>query len=143
MSAEVRLWWRSRRRGDVEDWFEGLSGLRPGGGGIREDVYVRDEGQVELGVKVRAFGSAQQRLEVKSLIGMRGDVPPFGPVIRTRKPRRLRKYGWNGASLAEIELDEEENVRDGGKPEAGATSNSRRWEWWDRKTAGGLVVYKT
>ena len=31
VSAEARLWWRSREREDVEAWFEKLSDLPPGG----------------------------------------------------------------------------------------------------------------
>ena len=92
VSAEARLWWRSRKRDDVEAWFERLSDLPSGGAPSlnrpsdtaenlkREDVYLRDPGQAQLGVKLRSAGRANERLEVKSLVALRGDAAPFGPV---------------------------------------------------------------
>src|SRR3954454_16223011 len=66
VSAEARLWWCSRERDDVEAWFEKLSDLPPGGAPSlnrqsdaaenlkRQDVYLRDPGQAELGIKLRS-----------------------------------------------------------------------------------------
>ena len=145
LSAEARLWWQGPECSAVEAWFEGLSDVGPGGPplhdasgeGTRKDLYLRDPEQVELGIKVRRSGEPDERLEVKSLVDRRGEASPIGPVtiwsksasealriggaptILTRKRRRLRKYGWDGAALAEIALDETEKPRDGGKPEAG------------------------
>src|SRR3954452_19050013 len=90
--AGARLWGCSRARGDVGAWFEKLSDLPPGGAPSlnrpsdttenlkRKDVYLRDPGQAELGVKLRSAGTANERLEVKSLVALRGDAAPFGPV---------------------------------------------------------------
>jgi hypothetical protein len=167
VSAEARLWWRSRERDDVETWFEKLSDLPPGGAPSlnrpsdtaenpkREDVYVRDPGQAELGVKLRSAGTANERLEVKSLVAFRGDAAPFGPVtiwvklssralsldramtIKVHKQRRLRKYGWDGAVLREIALKVDESPRNGDLPEAGcnveftrATVEGSDEVWW-------------
>ena len=148
VSAEARLWWRSREREDVEAWFEKLSDLPPGGAPSlnrpsdttenlkREDVYLRDPAQAELGVKLRSAGTANERLEVKSLVALRGDAAPFGPVtiwvklssralrldrattVKVHKQRRLRKYGWDGAVLRENALKADESPRDGDLPEA-------------------------
>ena len=167
VSAEARLWWRSREREDVEAWFEKLSDLPPGGAPSlnrpsditenlkREDVYLRDPGQAELGVKLRSAGTASKRLEVKSLVALRGDAAPFGPVtiwvklssralrldrattVKVHKQRRLRKYGWYGAVLREIALKADESPRDGDLPESGcnveftrATVERSDEVWW-------------
>jgi hypothetical protein len=167
VSAEARLWWRSREREDVEAWFEKLSDLPPGGAPSlnrpsditenlkREDVYLRDPAQAELGVKLRSAGTANERLEVKSLVALRGDAAPFGPVtiwvklssralrldrartVKVHKQRRLRKYGWYGAVLREIALKADESPRDDDLPEAGcnveftrATVEGSDEVWW-------------
>lgn len=145
-SAEARLWWQSDDRSDVEDWFEGLSTVLPGGPGRlqrptilaeRTDVYLQDSAQTELGVKLRHAGEDRERLEVKSLVVVHQDAPPLGPVslwvksssnalrldpgttISTYKSRRLRKYEWLGASLTEIELDSAEEPKNGSRPKEG------------------------
>jgi hypothetical protein len=146
ISAEARLWWPDGNCNAVEHWFEQLTEFEPGGKPAfngycysepRRDVYVVDSGQAELGIKLRAAGTARARIEIKSLVAVRGEAAPFGPVtiwtkssssaltldgietVFTNKWRRLRKFAWTGAVLKETALDENEKVRDGTMPDAG------------------------
>lgn len=155
ISAEVRLWWRDGQCDAIAPWFERLSAIRPGGGRVRQDIYVRSPGQTETGIKLRAAGTGAAMVEVKSLVACRGEAGPFGPAsiwtknalpglalddmptIAISKRRYLRKFGWNGASLREIALDEKENSRDGDRPDAGCNIELTRVEaeafpglWW-------------
>lgn len=142
LSAEVRLWWQNGYGAGVEQWFEGLGSIPPGGlasdqaGPARRDLYVRDTG-TELGIKLRAADGSDPPLEIKSLVAIRAEAMPFGPVTiwtKTRAPspladgvptiailkrRRLRKYAWSDGSLTEIPLDARENVRGDRQPAAG------------------------
>jgi hypothetical protein len=146
ISAEARLWWPDGNANAVEYWFEQLTEFEPGGklafngycySEPRTDAYAVDLGQAELGIKLRAAGTAKARIEVKSLVATRGEAALFGPVtiwtknasaaltldgletVATNKWRRLRKFAWTGAVLGETALDENEGVRDGTKPAAG------------------------
>lgn len=155
ISAETRLWWRDGQCPAIAAWFEPPGAIAPGGGQPRRDVYVRDAGQAEIGIKLRAAGTGNALVEVKSLVACRGDAVPFGPVslwtkstmpglklggiatIAITKQRRLRKYGWDGARLREIALDEQENSRDGSRPDAGCNVELTRVQadtfagiWW-------------
>lgn len=147
VSAEARLWWQRGRQSDVEAWFDGMSAIAPGGAGSicnatsdgdpRVDVYLYEPEQTELGVKHRAVGGADERLEVKSLISVRPSVPYLGSVslwvkltskglkfnrsesVATRKERRLRKYGWSGEVLSEIALGPDERPIASSLPDQG------------------------
>ena len=144
LSAEVRLWWCAAEIEAVEAWFTGLSALRPGGVGhdglscssARLDRYLSDRDQSEVGIKVRRHGSPSARLEIKSLIDVRGCVPWLGAVslwtkvssqlplgegsvVDVIKLRRLRKFSMNEGQLEELALLENEEPASGLLPVAG------------------------
>ncbi|MCU0726253.1 MAG: hypothetical protein MUE73_10750 [Planctomycetes bacterium] len=143
LSAEIRWFWRREGAGDVLSWFadERIHGCPPGGGPpAREDVYLVDRGQTELGVKTRGAkeGASSRagagRLEVKGLVALDPDVlasgPFAGPVeiwckwpfgglspgtaVRcpVRKTRWLRKFDTAGATPVEIPLGADEKPRE-------------------------------
>jgi hypothetical protein len=138
VSAELRWFWRETVPPGIEEWFG--SGPFPAGGGLpRDDEYVVDPGQLELGLKRRGGNAA---VEVKGLVAVAGSTSPEPyagrpqiwskwttlalpieqlPRIAVRKVRRLRKYDTTGAQVRELELGEEETLRNGDKalPEIG------------------------
>lgn len=123
VSAEIRWFWRERPPAGLEDWFRdaGVHGCAPSGEELRADVYLRDPGQVELGVKRRG---GKAGVEVKARVSVLEEdlaAGPFkGPVeiwtkvstpaldvhpfVATAKQRWLRKFDTGGASPVEIPL---------------------------------------
>lgn len=136
LSAEIRWFWQNSPPSGLEDWFRnpGRGAYPPGGGESepREDEYLRDENQCELGIKIR--GRNGQGVEVKGLVSAElGDlsVGPFegtielwckwaslplelkpDSTIRIRKRRLLRKFDTRGSAPHEIELAENERPKD-------------------------------
>jgi hypothetical protein len=74
ISAEVRWFWRGALPSGLEQWFRSGTPV-PGGGNSREDEYLLDPLQLELGVKNR---SGRPGVELKGLIEVRASPPqPF------------------------------------------------------------------
>ena len=132
VSAEVRWFWRDTLPPGLEHWFQ--SGrLPPGGGTSRQDEYLVDPRQRELGVKKR---SGREGIEIKGLVEVRAPLPdPFAgrvqiwtkwtsnavtidhlPRTTVRKRRWLRKYDTSGSAVRELELDADEHIRDSAAP---------------------------
>lgn len=129
LSAEVRWFWEGDGH-ELRPWFE-TAPFKPGGGGSREDVYVLDPGQVELGLKSRG---SKPGIEAKALVAERGELT-LGPLraaiqiwtkvtsaalrldgletATTRKQRWLRKFSVDGAEPREIELGADEKPKRG------------------------------
>jgi hypothetical protein len=55
VSAEIRWFWRDAPPAGLEDWFRdaGVHGCPADDEETRTDVYLREPGQVELGLKRR------------------------------------------------------------------------------------------
>ena len=137
VSAELRWFWEGSAPTPLERWFAG-SACPPGGGTPREDVYLLEPGQAELGLKQRGRRGG---VEVKGLV-RRAEHPlsagPFAghveiwskwtsevlrlsdfPSIVVRKVRRLRKLDTRSAHVTEIALGADERPRQGALPEEG------------------------
>ena len=137
VSAELRWFWEGSAPESLERWFAG-SGCPPGGGTPREDVYLLEAGQAELGLKQRGRRGG---VEVKGLV-RRAEHPlsagPFAgrveiwskwtsealqltgfPSLVVRKLSRLRKLDTRSAPVTEIELGAVERPRQGTLPEEG------------------------
>ncbi|HEY9421972.1 MAG TPA: hypothetical protein VIW92_11205 [Thermoanaerobaculia bacterium] len=132
LSAEIRWFWPENPPSGLKDWFVNASGdVFAAGGGKpgREDEYLRDPKQVELGIKRRGGGKG---IEVKGLVvECLGDLaagPFVGPIelwtkwvseplkidgiptIKIKKQRWLRKFDGGGSSPKEIRLDADEKL---------------------------------
>ena len=133
-TAECRWFWKSSRTSfEFLHWFRGPAenGIAAGGGKKRDDCYLRDTRQTELGIKIRGGGEG---VEVKGLVGIcgeplqegifRGEVElwtkwtttalelkPFR-VIPTAKVRSLRTFEMVEGGAKEIRLDAEERPTD-------------------------------
>jgi hypothetical protein len=129
VSAEIRWFWPSMPPSGLEEWFMSVDahGCTPGGGGIREDVYLRDPNQQELGIKLRG---ASGSIDVKGLVAVRSGALPRGPfdgpveiwakwtshalrlvphaTIGTKKTRWMRKFDTSGSGQREIALGPDE-----------------------------------
>lgn len=137
VSAELRWFWEGSAPKELDRWFAG-SGCPPGGGRPREDVYLLDREQVELGLKQRARKGG---VEIKGLV-RRAEQPlaagPFAghlevwskwtsetlqldgmPSIVVRKVRRLRKLATRSAHVTEIALGADETPLQGALPDEG------------------------
>ncbi|HEX6040529.1 hypothetical protein [Longimicrobium sp.] len=121
VSAEVRWFWRDEPPGGLEAWFRDADahGCPAGDEEARADVYLRDPGQTELGIKRRG---GNEEVEVKALVSVIRDgvaAPPFvGPAetwtkvrargldfaasVTTHKARRLRTFETGGAEPVEM-----------------------------------------
>ena len=127
-SAELRWFWRGRCPQPVHDWFF-KSGLPPGGGFSRVDIYVPQRGEPEISIKKRGD---KPGFEVKGLVTTRRspELEPLAPLIEiwckwrctipgvktdlaVTKTRWLRKFDTSKYVRAEIPLDANE------KPKAG------------------------
>ena len=131
VSAEIRYWWRKSEASRIEKWFhEGR--CPPGGGETRIDEYLKDPGQMELGIKRRG---AQPGAEIKPGVEIKGlvarcerlpDTPFPGQVeiwtkwssaslqldppatIAVTKQRWMRKFDTGSGTAREIPLDSSE-----------------------------------
>ena len=131
VSAEARWFWRGSP-GEFEQWFRS-GDVAAGGGGARDDEYLVDPRQQELGIKKRA---GKAGIEIKGLVDVGVPLPaPFPgrlqiwskwtsyattidhlPRIVVRKTRWVRKYDTGGDHVREIALDSAERPRDAAMP---------------------------
>jgi hypothetical protein len=133
VSAEIRWFWRAALPSGLEDWFRKADhhSCPAGGGRSRDDEYLRDPGQKELGIKRRG---GKKGVEVKGLVAIAESALAAGTfagpieiwtkwttealeldantVIKTTKRRWLRKFDTTGPSPLEIELDAAEKPTD-------------------------------
>jgi hypothetical protein len=135
ISAELRWFWKGPSPSAIQNWF--LNGpMPPGGGKPRNDEYLLDPSQQELGIKRR---SGRSGIEVKGLVEVRARIPkPFGgrvqiwtkwtthaltverePRTVIQKTRWLRKFDTGALEVRELQLDADEGLRDGPLPENG------------------------
>jgi hypothetical protein len=137
LSAELRWFWEGTAPQRLSRWFA-ESGCPPGGGEAREDVYLLDPRQVELGLKQRARKGG---VEIKGLVRraeQRLAAGPFAghieiwskwtsqaleldglPTIVVRKVRRLRTLDTGSAHVSEIALGADECPLQGPLPDEG------------------------
>jgi len=156
VSAEIRWFWSGTVPRNVDNWFRDRR-FTPGGGKPREDVYLHDPAQGELGIKKRG---SKAGVEVKGLAGhfTLGDLPSWPHVrpeiwckwssapldisaystVSTNKIRWLRKFDTSSGAAREIQLGEDEMPLGGiVLPEQGCNveftqiriANSKD-EWW-------------
>jgi hypothetical protein len=125
-SAEVRWFWRDQVSRGIESWFR--SGPFPPGGGVtRQDEYLLDLTQNELGIKSRG---SKAGIELKGLVAtipkeiQVGAFTAHGqlwakwtslslrleglPTVKVMKTRWLRKFHVKGTEVIEIRLNEAE-----------------------------------
>jgi hypothetical protein len=134
VSAEIRWFWRHDPPLGLRDWFcQAEHHPCPAGGGqARVDLYLRDPGQTDLGVKLRGGGDGVQ---IKGLVDVVSDglsAAPFtgsaeiwckwtsGPLqldpdttIAIDKRRWLRKFDTTRHSPQEVPLSGNEKPADG------------------------------
>ena len=157
VSAEMRWFWPSSPPDGLEAWFGATEHHRyvPGGGTkVRTDLYLRDPGQEEVGIKRR---DGEARAEIKSLVarGAALSTAPFsGPpeiwtksstdrlvlepaqLVATAKLRSLRKLDTASPEPKEIALGADERPLDPSeRPERGCNVELTRVEidgavWW-------------
>lgn len=157
ISAEARWFWPEALPPGLEDWYRTRAGsCPPGGGAHREDVYLLDPGQVELGLKTRG---AKPGVEIKGLVRVAptasGRAPLSArlelwtkwtapsldlagrPSVRMDKQRWLRKYDAGTAdTLSEVALGADERPTDGRLPRSGCNVELTRVRlddgcvWW-------------
>lgn len=117
---------------DFDAWFkERVSKSRPGGGKFREDEYLLDRNQTEIGVKARG---RKKGVEVKGLVTILTEARTNAlfpgnieiwckwtsdlisltslPTLVTRKTRWMRKYDTGSQGIREIKLSEDEMPED-------------------------------
>jgi hypothetical protein len=139
VSAEIRWFWKDVPPSGLKDWFisEAVHGCEAGGGNRRDDKYLVDKEQDELGIKQRG---GKPGVEIKSLVADKyatlSEEPFAGPIqiwvkqatevleiepnIVITKQRWLRGYDTSGPTPIEIPLDQDEKPKDGRKlPENG------------------------
>lgn len=133
VSAESRWFWRQSPPDGWRDWFcQADSHNFPAGGGKqRADNYLRDANQTELGIKLRG---GKPGVEVKGLVSrLSGGLltePFIGPIelwakwtsetleldpastIVTQKTRWIRKFGASEHPPRELQVDDDEKVRE-------------------------------
>lgn len=135
VSAEVRWFWPDRPAEGLEDWFRNRGGSQwcaAGGGGVREDRYLRAPGAQELGIKRRG---GKKGIEIKGLVAVSqtgvSAAPFVGAIeiwtkwtsqelqvdlsltVSVEKQRWLRKFDCEPASPSELEMGPDENPVDG------------------------------
>src|SRR5579872_2633207 len=120
VSAEMRWFWPAECPDQFDAWFQ--AGSPPPGLSSREDEYLRERGQTELGIKRRG---EQPGIEIKGLVAVlppvREPAPFVGaveiwckwpscaplrdlPTVKTKKKRWLRKFDMSGAEPVEIPM---------------------------------------
>jgi hypothetical protein len=125
ISAEIRYFWKDSPPTGVEAWFRGgeKHPFPTGEGELREDQYVRDATQGELGIKRRGKKAG---LEVKGFVSpgrsalpapFAGQVevwgkwsfaslePGAGSTVTIEKQRWLRKFETGGPKAQEMPID--------------------------------------
>jgi hypothetical protein len=132
ISAELRWFWRGSLPSALEAWFRS-GALASGGGKLRNDEYLMDPLQRELGIKKR---SGRAGIEIKGLVEVRARLlmPLDGcvqvwtkwtskaltidhlPRLVVQKTRWLRKFDTSGSAVRELELDADERLRDEAMP---------------------------
>jgi hypothetical protein len=144
VSAELRWFFRNPNP-LLSQWFTGANyGFSPwaaGGGSSRNDRYLIDRAQIELGIKRRAENAAREEgIEIKGLICTAGpiaagvfrgtiqlwtkwktcsiDLDPLRTVI-VHKTRWLRKFAISDGQIEEIELSPQETPVRGSLPDEG------------------------
>lgn len=129
LSAEIRWFWRSVLPAGLEDWFCTAEHhpFPAGGGQTRRDEYLRDCGDMELGIKRR---DGKGGLEIKGIVGASSSPISVGPfqgstqiwgkwsstslgldessTISVDKLRWLRKFETATREPVEIALDADE-----------------------------------
>ena len=140
ISAEIRWFWRGAPPAAFQEWF--LSSVAhpyaAGGGAAREDVYLNEPGQTELGVKSRG---GKPGTEIKGLVATLPDAVldgtfkapaelwtkwsssalplPSMQAILIKKTRWLRKFDTTGPAPREVEVGPDEEPLHGARPAAG------------------------
>lgn len=135
VSAESRWFWPDAAPAGLQSWFckKGAAHTFPAGGGgpePREDKYLVEPGQIELGIKNRG---GKEGVEIKGLVEVGAELRegvfvsrievwtkwtstvlklPAGKIITTSKWRWLRKYDTAAGSVREIALKADEKPRD-------------------------------
>lgn len=132
ISAESRWFWSQSTPDGLGDWFcrKDPHDFPAGGGKDRRDDYLRDPNQSELGIKRRG---GKPGIEVKGLVSRVSGLstePFMGPVelwtkwtsgtveldpastIVTQKRRWVRKFDTSDGSPREIQVDEDEGIRE-------------------------------
>ena len=128
VSAEMRWFWPGECPDAFGAWFQ--AGSPPPGLDSREDEYLYERGQTELGIKRRG---AKPGIETKGLVAVlpasRDPAPFAGPIeiwckwpssttlrdlptVKTKKKRRLRKFDMSGAEPVEIPMLEDDAPAD-------------------------------
>jgi hypothetical protein len=132
-SAEIRWFWFTPPAKGIESWFR-LSGCTPGGGKEREDVYLIDPQQRELGIKERG---GKAGVEVKGMVAQIihpikiGTFAAHGELwtkwtteafqlktcahVTAYKTRWLRKFEIKEGNVREMKLNEDEKPADPGE----------------------------
>ena len=129
VSAEMRRFWANACPDQFDAWFR--SGSPSPGEGCREDEYVHERGQTELGIKRRG---EKPGIEIKGLVAVLPqscDPAPFVgaieiwckwpssalalrdlPTVKIKKNRWLRKFDMTGAEPVEIPMGKDEAPTD-------------------------------
>src|SRR5262245_28466185 len=127
VSAELRWFWRDCLPPGFEQWFRNAGFPPLGGGNSRDDEYLIDAKQAELGVKLRG---GKEGVEIKGLVENRTFLPePFSgtvqiwtkwtsealtidrlPRISVRKTRWLRKFDTSRSEIRELQLGVQEQL---------------------------------
>lgn len=130
ISAEIRWFWPVKCPDGVEIWFR--SGpTPPGGGNAREDEYLYEPKQTELGLKRRGEKPGVEAKGLVTVLPQPSDMIPFvGPIeiwckwplltlklsdvsiVTTKKIRWLRKFDTGGGEPTEIPVGEDEAPTD-------------------------------
>jgi hypothetical protein len=140
VSAEVRWFWADTPPSDLADWYRRRAGQHaPGGGLHREDVYLLDTSQVELGLKTRG---TKPGVEIKGLVRTSSAAIGQAPLraraelwtkwstqsldlsgrstVTLDKQRWLRQYDTSRRdALVEVALGADEAPLDGPRPQRG------------------------
>jgi hypothetical protein len=147
LSAEMRWFWPAECPGGLDAWLQG--GSPSPGVDCRDDEYLHERGQTELGIKRRG---EEPGVEIKGLVGVRPpsrDCAPFaGPVqiwckwpssslsldglpsVKTKKKRWLRQFDMTGAEPLEIPVAENEAPAEGCSVELTRIELEREQVWW-------------
>jgi hypothetical protein len=130
ISAEIRWFWPVKCPDGVEIWFR--SGhTPPGGGTAREDEYLYEPKQTELGLKRRGEKPGVEAKGLVTVLPQPSETIPFvGPIeiwckwpmltlklsdvsiVSTKKIRWLRKFDTGGGDPTEISVGEDEAPTD-------------------------------